>query len=448
MLDKTNLKDDYTKRRSNVAILETIIEVNEAEQIKIKAKNKNVICANCGEKGHVVKDCKGPITSFGIMAFKVIFNKDQEKYDKNSKLDDILYEIKDKIEVNTYPRIKFLMIQRKDTMGYIDFIRGKYSNTDEKEKFKKINICLNEMTFKEKELLLTQSFDQVWDNLWVNHDSKCYKNEYESAKKKFNQLNVKKLVEESETRYSFQEFGFAKGRRNMKESNIACAEREFYEETRYNKASYEFIKDYPSIHEEFIGTNGINYRHIYYLVKMKPTISPPKIDLTNKVQAGEVKNIGWFTFEECNMLLRPYDTAKHQVLKNVNNDILKMNMDFKCSKPNLNRRNNNSNNNNDNNNYNDSRQYHQSANQKKMPWDQFKFKNHHHDQPDQPNQYGQYDQWRQSNWHQSQTQASQGNLNRFSQLIYSDTHTYTRTYKQVSVSMKSRNGKNKNNLYI
>ena len=350
--------ETYKKKRENNSKLETIIEVNENEILK-KTKNKNVICANCGEKGHVVKDCTGPITSFGIMAFKIIFNKEQEKYDKNSKLDDILSEFKDNIpqkdqdQAEIYPKIKFLMIQRKDTMGYIDFIRGKYNNTDEEEKFKKINICLNEMTFKEKDNLLTQTFDQIWNNLWVNHDSKCYKNEYETAKRKFNQLNVRKLVEESKTKYTFQEFGFAKGRRNMKESNIACAEREFYEETRYNKSSYEFIKDYPSIHEEFTGTNSINYRHIYYLVKMKSTICPPKIDLTNKVQAGEVKNIGWFTFDECNMLLRPYDTAKINVLKNVYNDILKMNLNFKCSN---NFKNNQS----------------QNTMQKKSNWSQFK----------------------------------------------------------------------------
>ena len=43
----------------------------------------------------------------------------------------------------------------------------------------------------------------------------------------------------------------------MKETNIICAEREFYEETGYNKSTYDFIKNYPIIQEEFIGTNNI-----------------------------------------------------------------------------------------------------------------------------------------------------------------------------------------------
>ena len=125
-------------------------------------------------------------------------------------------------------------------MGYIDFIRGKYSNTNEIEKYKKINTCLNEMTFLEKKNLLTQNFDTIWNNMWVNHSSKAYLNEYENAKKKYNKLDINTLVKNSTTQYSFQEFSFPKGRRNMKETNIICAEREFYEETGYNKSSYDF----------------------------------------------------------------------------------------------------------------------------------------------------------------------------------------------------------------
>jgi 8-oxo-dGTP pyrophosphatase MutT (NUDIX family) len=117
----------------------------------------------------------------------------------------------------------------------------------------------------------------------------------------------------------------------MKESNIACAEREFYEETGYNKKNYKFIKNYPTIYEEFTGTNGVNYKHIYYLVKMKDNVLPPKIDKNNIIQTGEVKNIGWFDYEECIALIRPYDIEKKKVITNVYNDILAMNNNYICS---------------------------------------------------------------------------------------------------------------------
>jgi 8-oxo-dGTP pyrophosphatase MutT (NUDIX family) len=222
------------------------------------------------------------------------------------------------------------MIQRKDTMGYIDFVRGKYPENEE-EKNSLLMTFLNEMTVKEKENLLTKSFDEIWRSLWLNPESRFYRNEYESAKKKYNKLDIKELVRQSTNSYDFTELSFAKGRRNMKETNIACAEREFYEETGYDKSCYDFIKNYPTIHEEFVGTNGVRYRHIYYLVKMKDNIAPPRIDKTNIIQMGEVQNIGWFTVEECLSLIRPYDIAKKDVIRRVNYDLLKMNGVYECS---------------------------------------------------------------------------------------------------------------------
>ena len=289
-------------------------------------------CVNCGEKGHVVRDCDGPITSFGILAFKQVDNNSQERYDINPKLKQILDGYKDKIGRDTeYPKVKFLMIQRKDTMGYIDFIRGKYPDNNNEVKQRLLQVCLHEMIPEEKHNLLTKTFDELWSGLWVNKNSKTFKNEYAQARAKFEKLEVHELVSDTESSYTHTEFGFAKGRRNMRESNIACAEREFFEETGYTKEHYEFIKYYPTIQEEFIGTNGIRYRHIYYLVKMKDNAPPPKVDTGNILQTGEVQNLGWFTFQEASAIIRPYDTAKRRVIEKVYRDILNMNGHYVCS---------------------------------------------------------------------------------------------------------------------
>ena len=314
---------------------------NEATYLNNHRYNlRNVYCVNCGEKGHVLKDCHGPITSFGIIAFKTCKDETNCLQDTNSTLKDILKQLnlcakdtKDTKDTKDQ-KIKFLMIQRKDTMGYIDFVRGKYDIRPgfEKTRDKKIKVCLDEMTQKEKDNLLKKDFDTIWKNLWVNHDSKCFKNEYELAKRKYSNLDVPELIKKSSTIYFFQEFGFPKGRRNMKETNIACAEREFFEETGYDKDCYDFIKNYPIIKEEFMGTNNVEYRHIYYLVKIKDRVPPPKIDINNKVQTGEVRNIGWFTLNECLKLIRPYDIAKKNMIKSVSTDIENMNAQYNCSK--------------------------------------------------------------------------------------------------------------------
>ena len=302
----------------------------DKKTVPIKSKYRNIYCVNCGEKGHVVKDCFGPITSFGIIAFKMVRDKQEEMYDKNIRLQEILNNVLPEKE-KSYPKTKFLMIQRKDTMGYTDFVRGKYP--DDKLGIESVlPIFLNEMTHQEKHNLLTKDFNEIWKSLWVNHDSKCFKNEYDYAYKKFQRLNIPELIKRSDASFGFQEFGFPKGRRNMKETNIACAEREFYEETGYDKSCYDFIKNYSTIHEEFTGTNNVRYRHIYYLVKMKDDVPPPRIDYKNKIQTGEVQNIGWLEYDECMAVIRPYDIAKKNVIKKVYNDLLEMKDDYICSR--------------------------------------------------------------------------------------------------------------------
>jgi len=308
-----------------------VLTYNPRKKSPNKSKYRNIYCVNCGEKGHVVKDCNGPITSFGIIAFKVVKSDTNQIHDKNSTLVNILSSVKQINTINTYPKTKFLMIQRKDTMGFTDFVRGKYPD-DLLESKKILPIFLNEMTKQEKQSLLTKSFDEIWRTLWVNHDSKCFKNEYEYAYRKFQKLDIPGLIQEfDKSKFTFQEFGFPKGRRNMKETNIACAEREFFEETGYDKSCYDFIKNYPTIHEEFVGTNGVRYRHIYYLVKIKDNAPPAKIDYKNKIQTGEVQNIGWFTYDECMSVIRPYDIAKKQVIKKVYDDLLIMKDNYVCS---------------------------------------------------------------------------------------------------------------------
>ena len=87
----------------------------------------NVYCNNCGIKGHVFKDCLSPILSCGIILCK--------------KYEDIY---------------KVLMINRKDSLCYIDFVRGKYNLMD----LDYIQILINKITIGEKHRLLIKSFDE------------------------------------------------------------------------------------------------------------------------------------------------------------------------------------------------------------------------------------------------------------------------------------------------
>lgn len=291
---------------------------------------RNTICVNCGLLGHIYRECKDAITSFGIVAFRDLSINSKFKKCQDSKQDKFKPEVeqflttlrKENPEIKN-ETLKFLMIQRKDTIGFIDTIRGKYPK-NEPERSKMLNIYFSEMTINEREILETKNFDELWQDLWWNKQSKTYINEYSNAKYRFENLNVKHYLNTTTTKWIFSEFGFAKGRRSTGEQNLVCAQREFSEETGYNGDDYRFIVDYPIINEEFIGTNNQAYRHVYYLAKMNDDSLNPHIDYNNKNQIGEVQNLGWFSFTECKALIRDYDDQKLKILEKVNEDVLKM----------------------------------------------------------------------------------------------------------------------------
>ena len=87
-------------------------------------------CNNCGKGGHLYHQCKMPITSIGAIVYRKIppppgldiSNSETGSADITKGID--------------HP-IQYLMIRRKDSLGYIDFMRGKYNINNEG----KYNIC-------------------------------------------------------------------------------------------------------------------------------------------------------------------------------------------------------------------------------------------------------------------------------------------------------------------
>jgi hypothetical protein len=149
--------------------------------------------------------------------------------------------------------IQYLMIRRRDTLGFIDFMRGKYSvfNKDY------IMNMLKQMTNREKENLKTLSFDELWYSIWGDEDiSNQYKMEEASSREKFNILRngvylksefftLETIIEDSHKFESWEEaeWGFPKGRRNFQEKDYECALREFTEETGFNARFLKNVKN-------------------------------------------------------------------------------------------------------------------------------------------------------------------------------------------------------------
>jgi len=255
------------------------------------SKNTTILCNNCGKQGHLFHQCKLPITSYGI----ILFRKNENGY-------------------------KYLMIRRKDSFGYIDFIRGKYSPYN----IYQIQKIVDEMSIQEKERILVEPFENLWIQMWGEIMNAQYKNEEYTSSKKMELIKqgvtindeiitLKDIVENSKTRWCETEWEFPKGRRNNKERDLECALREFEEETGINKNKISIVENIMPFEEIFIGTNHKSYKHKYFLACMNEELE----DLDN-YQVTEVSKIEWKTIDNCLESIRPYNLEKKKLITNIN----------------------------------------------------------------------------------------------------------------------------------
>jgi len=216
------------------------------------------------------------------------------------------------------------MIQRKDSLSFMEFIRGKY-NTNDIRYLKKL---LNCMTSNERQLLRTKSFDEIWVYAWYQNNTTHIKQtaEYIDSKQKFDTLLVtnilKRLLENSFTTNIEQEWGFPKGRRKLKERDFDCAVREFCEETRLKSEDIEVLDQVVPFEEIFFGTNNILYKHTYYLAKMKSMDKNVILDYNCVEQMREVRALKWFTYEETINHIKKHNVERQKIIENANSIIL------------------------------------------------------------------------------------------------------------------------------
>jgi 8-oxo-dGTP pyrophosphatase MutT (NUDIX family) len=257
-------------------------------------KNNN-ICNNCGKTGHLFHQCKLPITSYGVILFR-----------------------------SSLEGLQFLMIRRKDSFGYIDFIRGKYSpyNVDH------IQNIINEMSILEKERIKKESFEDLWKSMWGDTNNSQYKNEEMSSLKKFEllkngiqineeKINLVSLIKNSTTTWKETEWEFPKGRRNYQEKDIDCAIREFEEETGISPSFINIIENVLPFEEIFIGTNHKSYKHKYFLAYMNDNID--SVESLENFQKTEVSKLEWKNLNQCLESIRPYNLEKKKLITNIYN---------------------------------------------------------------------------------------------------------------------------------
>ena len=283
----------------------------------------NIMCNNCLKYGHYCKYCKMPITSYGI----ILFRKRKEKYPKNNITDNYAeVDIKNDCSgdfTNYNYNYEYLMIRRKDTFGYIDFIRGNYSLKN----ISHLQTIIDEMSIDEKNKLLNNSYEYLRNEMWqTNITPDKYNSEEQFSKLKFENLKndgiLEELINNSKTNWNEPEWEFPKGRKNINETELETAIREFEEETGYLKKNINIVENITPYEEVFIGSNFKLYKHKYYLAYIDNIYSlnaDNENNILDNFQTTEVSKIEWKNINECINSIRPFAVEKKNIIMNVDN---------------------------------------------------------------------------------------------------------------------------------
>ncbi len=251
-------------------------------------------------------------TSVGIICIKLdksinmLFKQKLQSisyYDLNTIIIDNIHKF------NEYNNsIEFLLVNRRHSLNYIDFIRGKYNIND----IDKINNMCSLMSIDEINMIKNNNFNTLWCNLWLkNAYKKKYLEEMNLSKIKFNHLRELGILNNINSNYLSTEWEIPKGKKKSNETNLQCAMREFQEETSLSNKEYELLSCLDPIHDIFIGTNNIEYKHIFYT-----TLYDNNIDIIN-YKNNEIEEIKWCKWSDLNDMIRPYNQNKINILTNI-----------------------------------------------------------------------------------------------------------------------------------
>jgi 8-oxo-dGTP pyrophosphatase MutT (NUDIX family) len=272
--------------------------------------------------GHSYKCCLAPVNSYGIIAFRVRAPGWSLAKGMSANGGASITGIDDSIQ-----NVEFLLIRRKDSLRFVDFVRGKY-NIAEPTYLKQL---LSNMTHEERSFLRNTTFEDLWTRVWGAVAIRNFKNDFEQSKSKFESLTgtpgllsesgeprnlLQQLLDETTTTWTYPEWGFPKGRRNPTETDIHCAIREFEEETDISRDKMRIVQNMDPLCETFFGDNNVHYCHKYYLAQISPSVAYGDIS-THAHMSREIGDIGWFPIDEALTKIRSENVEKREILLRV-----------------------------------------------------------------------------------------------------------------------------------
>lgn len=194
---------------------------------------------------------------------------------------------------------KVLLISKRYSYAFNEFVHGKYTMNHH---------CLKRlfdgMYLEDKACILSRDFSRMYDRVWMepNHRPPNYlslKRVFESRWMSDGFVHLNKLITESHVSRPVWEI--PKGRKRKAESDVACAVREFQEETGMGINSYKLYQG----RRTYSHTDAsITYINTYYIAFCKnPTLD--LLSFRNRTQLDEISDIRWMSIED----IRTHDTS-------------------------------------------------------------------------------------------------------------------------------------------
>lgn len=214
-------------------------------------------------------------------------------------------------------KYELLMIKKKNTYAFIDFVRGNY---DVNKKYNIINL-FDKMTIDEKIWIKCNNFTSLWFKCYNEQFNKSNNPFYNRGYKKYNLLiniNNGKYLNELIILSKNYDLIYEppKGRKNKNEFILDTAIREFYEETNIDKTKYKLLLNEKPINYSFIDM-GVRYTYIYYLAIMKNNNYTPKFTFNSEHMTGEISDIKFLSTDYIKLLNnnKMYNLSKYIISK-------------------------------------------------------------------------------------------------------------------------------------
>jgi len=304
-------------------------------QPQVLYQKRDRTCTNCNSRTHVYKECTEPITSWGVILVSHEGFVRPPHYDRVN-LQSVLDEsnpndpTRSRAKISTdndrgvacdaSNNLMFLMISRKHSVGYVEFIRGRYKpHKTDQIMYLFRQMMQSEIDVIKRSIEMDDGFDFLWNGFWGQRANVPYiQKDRTNSRTHYRTLkntpvdNLEYIVTHVKAEHQIGEWGFPKGRRNRNETEQECAIREFKEETGYTERDIRVIDSIEPIVERFIGTNGIEYRHVYYVAEFASG-SIPVPEITNE-EIGEMR---FMNFIDAMGSIRDYHIPRKQLLSSL-----------------------------------------------------------------------------------------------------------------------------------